>query len=227
MAGSIDEREQREALLAIYAIERQDDQSVMTGRLALLAAAIALLGAVGFTLLRSGKTPGWAFALLPLEPLPLLGLTTLLLSSGELRHRFIAGLEEKLAELIKVEVDGAPVPSFHRAAHGIWRDPLRALVAFASVFGSLLFLYIVLIVEAVRKATAADEEKLALGVAATCGLIALLLIGLLLDQELRPDHSWETRLAAISQITRTRRRSRRTRLRRTRRSNPTRRRPTS
>src|SRR5919202_1694131 len=167
MAGPLDEREQREALLAVYAIEQQDDQSVMTGRLALLAATIALLGALGFTLLRGGNTPGWAFALLPLEPLPLIGLTTLLLSAGELRHRFIAGLEEKLAALIKIEVDGAPVPSHHRVAYGIWRDPLRALVAFASVFASLLFLYVVLIVEATRKATAAGEEKLALGVAAT------------------------------------------------------------
>jgi hypothetical protein len=191
-------------LIAVYAIERQDDQTVMSGHLALLAGAIALLGALGFVLLRGSETPGWIFALLPVAPLPLFGLDCLLIASGDLRHRFIEALEERLAELIDVEVAGAPVPSHHRVAYGVWRGAGRAIVAFLAVFGSLGVLYTVLLVQSARRAANAHAEAAGLASATACGLIALLLVAFVAEQQLRASRLWEKRLEAVKREARKR-----------------------
>jgi hypothetical protein len=184
-------------LLKIYAIERQDDQAVMSGHLALLAGAIALLGAAGFVLLGDQARPGWVYVLLPVAPLPLFGLDCLLIASGDLRHRFIQALEIRLEELLDIEVAGAPVPSHHRVAYGVWRDPLRASVAFLAVFGSLVLLYAVLVVESARRAARADAAVEGIASAVTCSCIALLLIAFLADQQVRRGRLWQNRLAAV------------------------------
>jgi hypothetical protein len=177
----------------------------MNGHLALLAGAIALLGALGFVLLRDSGTPGWIFALLPVAPLPLFGLDCLLIASGDLRHRFIEALEERLAELTDVEVSGAPVPSHHRVAYGVWRGPGRAVVAFVAVFGSLGVLYVVLLVQSARRAANAHAEAAGVASATVSGLVALLLVAFVAEQQLRASRLWEKRLEAVKNEARDRR----------------------
>ena len=62
--------EERSLLMSIYAVERQDDQTVSATRVSLLAATIALMSTLGFVLVGAAEAPGWVFVCLPLLPLP-------------------------------------------------------------------------------------------------------------------------------------------------------------
>lgn len=101
-----------EVLLNVYAIERQDDTDSVSIYAVLLSAWLALVGVIGYVLLREVEQPAWLLALLPIAPLPLAGLGALLLAAGSARACLIHALEAELQRL-GVQADGAPVPSFH------------------------------------------------------------------------------------------------------------------
>jgi hypothetical protein len=158
--------------LQLYAIERQDDQATINFLIALASAGLALISALGITFV-AGGVPGWIYALLPIPPIPLFGFAALLIVAGNLRYRYVLELEQRISELLP-EVRVGP-----------FRVPMRRIrTGFSGAFvlnASMLAIYLALTIEAARRASAANEEPLALAVATISVVTALLLSGAMFD----------------------------------------------
>jgi hypothetical protein len=164
--------EQRKLLLAVYQLERQEEQASNTAHAALLAAALTLLGAIGVVLLQK-HAPGWIYATLPVAPLPLIALVAALVRRGGSRGAYIDACEVRLEE----DIDGLKVPSQHRDAHREWRSGVGAFNN-AVVLGALAALYVGVLIQSYRAATRANEHTLGLAVLCVC---SCLLLGFLLQ----------------------------------------------
>ena len=82
------------------------------------------------------------YTLLPVLPLPLMGLGAMLWVESGVRRRYLRACELQLHEWVKpFDIDGAPVPSFHRLGMGGWWTARRVVLA-GMVFTALLVLYV-------------------------------------------------------------------------------------
>jgi hypothetical protein len=158
--------EQRELLLAVYQLERHEEQAANSAHGALLAGTLTTLAAISVVLLRKGA-PGWMDAVLPLAPLPLLALVTGLLRRGGHRAAYIDACEERLEE----KFDGLAVPSQHREAHKEWRHTALGQFNIALIVGVLTALYVGVVIQSYRAATHAHEHTFGLVILIVCSCL--------------------------------------------------------
>jgi hypothetical protein len=153
-AGAVNlESSDRELLLAVYQLERQEEQSANTAYGVLLAAALTILGGVSVILFRS-DVPGWGDAILPLVPLPLLAACAGLLKTGQFRGAYI----DRCEELLQREIGGLPVPAGHRRSHRHYRKSREGRLNSSIVTAVLAALYIVIVVQSARAATTSAKK---------------------------------------------------------------------
>jgi hypothetical protein len=137
-------------LLTSYQAERQQDQSSWTVSVGLVAAGIALLGTSGFAIAHAGDgVPGWLVALLPIPPIPLFAIATLMGNTATLRTRYLERLEQELQAFApNLQL---PSPAGYRLAVSAWHDR-RGAIGQALIYLPLAGLYAALVVESLRTA---------------------------------------------------------------------------
>jgi hypothetical protein len=173
-------------LLATYNIERSADDGTFTSYIGLMTVAIATVSLTGLVLLQDPKRFGWAFAALPILPLPVLALGATLLDVVELRSVYLRGIEQELSRRIPgVTIDAAPLPAFHRLSRRIWygtRGVLGQLVLLVP-FGAL---YVVDLLESYRRASKEHAHGPALASLISCSAAVIVLVGLYITKRVKP-----------------------------------------
>ncbi len=178
--------EERETLLVIYVLERQDAGSLNAIYLGLLSAALALIGVAAIAFV-SGA-PGWMFAFLPLLPMPIFGVTGLFMMPSGLRNQYVKSLEHRLDELLEVTTTirvrektyDFQIPSNHRLGDRVFKKPpglfsVVGLVGVIGLIGGLVGAYLVLTAAAALYATNRGWAGAGIPVAVICVPAAALL----------------------------------------------------
>jgi hypothetical protein len=182
-------------LLELYAIERQDDLNSVSVCAVLLSAWLALLGVIGYVLLRGDDMPSWLLAFLPVSPLPLAGLGALLLAAGSVRACLLDALERELQQRVRVHADGAPVPSYHAVSRSPRLRGLALPVFVTAVYLPLAGLYFGIGSWSIWLAW--DQNRLLAMLGALCALVPICLIGRMAVHSLRHKQLWREEVAAL------------------------------
>jgi hypothetical protein len=154
-------------LLAVYQLERQEQQASYGSQGVLLAATLTVVVAIGLMFRDAPDIQaGWLYAVLPLVPLPLIALETAVLSVSRLRFPYIAECERRLAR----SIGGLAVPSFHEKAQRVWTCG-AGLLSHVAVSTTFVGLYVAVLIESYRTASHKHEHTLALAVLIGCGVV--------------------------------------------------------
>ena len=119
---------EREQLLAVYAAERQDDQSALAIAFVIATAGITYV-TIGAAYLNdhcgskgcNGGVPGWTPILAPLIPMALFGFLTINLAATRMRSVHLQRLEYVLQLPLINDQEPPTAPSFHTDAGLVYR----------------------------------------------------------------------------------------------------------
>jgi hypothetical protein len=163
-----------DALLKLYASERQVDAPSPGFMIGLLATTIGLVGLAGAV--TSGQFSGWVAALAPLLPIPFMAFGALISQVAQARGEVIDEYEREIRRLLVATTGEATLVPLGSTVRRVWTGWYgRSVVALA--FVALLTGYVAVVVQSYRLARV-DHDVLALAALVLASLSTALIVAL-------------------------------------------------